>query len=65
MSVTLQRPRSSIYGGVVAAPVFSKVMTYALQDYGIPPTGTKPPRIPLTYDPSADPAQEHAIGKNE
>ena len=65
VSVTLQRPRSSIYGGVVAAPVFSKVMTYALQDYGIPPTGTKPPRIPLTYDPSADPAQEHAIGKNE
>lgn len=65
VAVTLQRPRSSIYGGVVAAPVFSKVMTYALQEYGIPPTGTTPPKVPLTFTTPADRAREHAIGNNE
>lgn len=51
VAVTLQKPQSSIYGGVVAAPVFSDVMQHALQEYGIPPTGTTAPRIPLTFDP--------------
>ncbi|HET8601886.1 MAG TPA: penicillin-binding protein 2 [Segeticoccus sp.] len=48
VGVVLQDPKSSIYGGVVAAPVFSDVMRYALQEYGIPPTGTKPAPLPLT-----------------
>jgi cell division protein FtsI (penicillin-binding protein 3) len=63
VSVTLQDPKSSIYGGVVAAPVFSKVMTYALQAYKIPPTGTKPSHIPLTFKTPAE--QARAKGKNE
>jgi cell division protein FtsI (penicillin-binding protein 3) len=33
--VVLNRP-TPIFGGEVAAPVFSQVMTYALQRYGIP-----------------------------
>jgi cell division protein FtsI (penicillin-binding protein 3) len=33
--VVLNRP-TPIFGGTVAAPVFSKVMTYALQRYGVP-----------------------------
>ncbi len=35
--VVLNRP-TPIFGGTVAAPVFSQVMTYALQRYGIPPS---------------------------
>ena len=50
VSVTLQRPLNGYFGGVVAAPVFSQVMTYALQEYKIPPTGTTPPSIKLRTD---------------
>ncbi len=34
--VVLQRPVGSYFGGAVSAPVFSKIMTYALHRYGIP-----------------------------
>jgi uncharacterized protein YbbC (DUF1343 family) len=33
--VVLDRP-TPIYGGTVAAPVFSQIMSYALHRYGIP-----------------------------
>jgi len=36
--VVLNKP-TPIFGGAVAAPVFSKVMSYALQRYGVPPSG--------------------------
>lgn len=36
--VELNQP-TPIYGGSVAAPVFSQIMTYALQRYGIEPNG--------------------------
>lgn len=39
MLVMVQRPRTTIYGGAVAAPVFQSVMRYALHHYGIPATG--------------------------
>ena len=48
VAVTLQRPVNGYYGGVVAAPVFREIMTYALQSLQIPPTGAKSPRIRLT-----------------
>ncbi len=35
--VVLNRP-TPIFGGAVAAPVFSQVMSYALQRYGVPPS---------------------------
>jgi cell division protein FtsI (penicillin-binding protein 3) len=37
--VVLDRP-TPIYGGAVAAPVFSTIMAYALHHYGIPTTAT-------------------------
>ena len=47
--VVLNRP-TPIFGGAVAAPVFSKVMSYALQRYGVPPSGlTRPPDRPLPH----------------
>jgi cell division protein FtsI (penicillin-binding protein 3) len=48
VSVTLQRPVHGHFGGRLAGPVFRDVMAFALQTLRIPPTGTKPPRLPLT-----------------
>jgi cell division protein FtsI (penicillin-binding protein 3) len=49
VSVILQRPTKGHYGGVVAAPVFQQIMTYALAHEQIPPSGVKAPKLPLTY----------------
>ncbi len=38
MIVLVQRPIPVIYGGDIAAPVFSQVMSYALHRYGVPAT---------------------------
>ncbi len=48
VAVTLQRPVKGYYGGTVAAPVFRDIMTYALQELRIPPTGATSPSIRLT-----------------
>ncbi len=47
--VVLERP-SPIYGGIVAAPVFSQIMRYALHRYGIatPPGGGSTGATPLS-----------------
>ncbi|MEO7744891.1 MAG: penicillin-binding protein 2, partial [Actinomycetota bacterium] len=50
VAVTLQRPVKGYYGGTVAAPVFRDIMTYALQELAIPPTGAASPSIRLTTD---------------
>ena len=47
----LQRPSASIYGGTVAAPVFQDVMTYALQELKVTPTGTTKDAITLSVTP--------------
>ena len=39
MIVVVERPRTVIFGGTVAAPVFQRVMSYALHHYGIPASG--------------------------
>jgi cell division protein FtsI (penicillin-binding protein 3) len=39
MIVVIQRPTPVIYGGSVAAPVFARVMGYALHRYGVPTSG--------------------------
>ncbi|NHN56039.1 penicillin-binding protein 2 [Calidifontibacter sp. DB0510] len=52
IAVTLQRPTAgSIYGGEVAAPVFSDLMGYALRRNHVPPSTAKTQEYPLTYDP--------------
>jgi cell division protein FtsI (penicillin-binding protein 3) len=45
VEVVLQNPRRGHFGGLVAAPVFHAVMSFALQTLRIPPTGTKRPHI--------------------
>jgi cell division protein FtsI (penicillin-binding protein 3) len=54
VAVTLQRPIKGYFGGAVAGPVFHDVMTYALQELQIPPTGTKAPVVRI--HPSKTPA---------
>jgi len=39
MIVVIQRPQTTIFGGVAAAPIFQQVMSYALHHYGIPSNG--------------------------
>jgi cell division protein FtsI (penicillin-binding protein 3) len=45
--VVLQHP-TPIYGGAVAAPVFSTIMSYALHHYGIPTTAAATPAASTT-----------------
>ena len=47
VSVVLDDPKTSYFGGVVAAPVFRDVMQFALQTRRVPPTGTIPQPYPL------------------
>ncbi|MFV0463187.1 MAG: peptidoglycan D,D-transpeptidase FtsI family protein [Nostocoides sp.] len=56
VAVIVQRPVKGTAGGVVAAPVFKEVMTYALQHFKVPPTGTKSPTVTVELDgpPAAD-----------
>ncbi len=49
MSVSIHNPKTSTYGSVVAGPVFKKVMTYALAHRKIPPSTTKPPKLPVEW----------------
>jgi len=47
VEVVLNKPQNNIYGGTVAAPVFQKVMSFALQSLKIPPSTSKAPLFPL------------------
>jgi cell division protein FtsI (penicillin-binding protein 3) len=49
VEVVVQNPRRGHYGGVVSAPVFHDVMSFALQSLGVTPTGTRPPKARLTW----------------
>ncbi|MEI2717151.1 MAG: penicillin-binding protein 2 [Candidatus Nanopelagicales bacterium] len=42
-------PRNGYYGGEVAAPVVQKLMTAALANHNVPPTGGKRAKWPLTW----------------
>jgi cell division protein FtsI (penicillin-binding protein 3) len=47
--VVVQNPGNGGGGGSVAGPAFSKIMSYALRRYGVPPTGTQPSRLPVDW----------------
>lgn len=47
--VTLSKPNRGASGGGTAGPVFTKIMAYALQNYGVPPTGRKPAQLPIEW----------------
>ena len=49
VSVFLKNPKTSIYGGDVAAPVFSDVMAYVLEHEGVPPSSEDYVPLPLTW----------------
>lgn len=49
VAVILHNPRSSVFGGVVAAPVFKEVAGYALQRLGVAPSGAKAKLFPTTW----------------
>jgi cell division protein FtsI (penicillin-binding protein 3) len=50
VEVVLQNPTNGHFGGSIAAPVFQQVMSFALADEGIAPTGTTPPVAKLSFD---------------
>lgn len=50
VGVFLQDPSSSEWGGTVAAPVFSDVAGFALQELGVAPTGTPATLFPTTWE---------------
>ena len=47
--VVVQNPRNGGGGGSVAGPAFAKIMGYALRRYAVPPTGTRPSRLPVEW----------------
>ena len=47
--VVVQNPRNGGGGGSVAGPAFSKIMSFALRRYQVPPTGTKPSALPVEW----------------
>ncbi|MCG2803157.1 MAG: penicillin-binding protein 2 [Cellulomonas sp.] len=49
VAVILKNPKTSIYGGVVAAPVFAGVTSYALTALGVSPSGTAATLFPTTW----------------
>ncbi len=47
--VVVHSPRQGSGGGSVAGPAFSKLMSYTLRRYGVPPTGAKPNQTPVEW----------------
>jgi cell division protein FtsI (penicillin-binding protein 3) len=47
--VVLERPIRGYFGGLVAAPVFKTVMSFALRSMDVAPTFTKPAKAALTW----------------
>ena len=43
--VVIDNPKSAAGGGLLAAPVFQDVMSMALERFGVPPTGSKSPKV--------------------
>jgi cell division protein FtsI (penicillin-binding protein 3) len=47
--VVVQNPKNGGGGGTIAGPAFSKIMSFALRRYGVPPSGGQPSHIPTTW----------------
>ena len=47
--VVVQNPRNGGGGGSVGGPAFSRIMSYALRRYAVPPTGTRPSQLPVEW----------------
>ncbi|WP_308042343.1 peptidoglycan D,D-transpeptidase FtsI family protein [Streptomyces sp. 8L] len=50
----IQNPTSGPYfGGSICGPIFKKVMEFSLKTLQVPPTGSAPSRLPVTFDPGS------------
>jgi len=49
VACTIQNPINGRFGGQLCGPVFTEVMKFALATMKVPPTGTKPPALRLTW----------------
>ncbi|ACU70577.1 Peptidoglycan glycosyltransferase [Catenulispora acidiphila DSM 44928] len=49
VAVSLQAPVGAHFGAEIAAPVFTQVMSFAMQSRGVAPTDTPPADLPTTY----------------
>lgn len=47
--VVVKNPQINKGGGSNAGPVFSQIMGFALRRYGVPPTGSRPSNLPVTW----------------
>ena len=47
--VVVHSPRRGSGGGSVAGPAFSKLMSFTLRRYGVPPTGSRPNQTPVEW----------------
>jgi cell division protein FtsI (penicillin-binding protein 3) len=48
----IQNPtKGSYFGGSICGPIFKKVMEFSLKTLQVPPTGSAPARLPVTFDP--------------
>ncbi|HEV2797782.1 MAG TPA: penicillin-binding transpeptidase domain-containing protein, partial [Nocardioides sp.] len=50
--VVVHHPQGEGGGGTIAGPAFRKIMSFLLQKYAVPPTGTTPADLPVTWEPS-------------
>ncbi|WP_439081075.1 peptidoglycan D,D-transpeptidase FtsI family protein [Streptomyces sp. WL006] len=48
----IQNPtKGSYFGGQICGPIYKQVMEFALKSLQIPPSGSKPPRLPVSFEP--------------
>ncbi|WP_228994156.1 penicillin-binding protein 2 [Streptomyces sp. DH8] len=48
----IQNPtEGSYFGGQICGPIYKQVMEFALKSLQIPPSGSKPPRLPVSFEP--------------
>jgi cell division protein FtsI (penicillin-binding protein 3) len=43
--------KGSYFGGQICGPIYKQVMEFALKTLQVPPTGTKPANLPVTFTP--------------
>ncbi|RBL79905.1 hypothetical protein DDE05_54775 [Streptomyces cavourensis] len=48
----IQNPtKGSYFGGQICGPIYKQVMEFALKTLQVPPSGSKPPRLPVSFKP--------------
>ena len=52
--VVVHEPTDGLGGGMTGGKAFRKVMSYLLQRYAVPPTGTRSPELPVKWRPKRD-----------